>query len=41
MSSHRGLDQSDERGVACAYPLSDDGCDSYALNVNVDVVDKI
>ena len=37
-SSHRGLNPSDERGVAHKYPLSDVGCDSDALNVNIDVV---
>ena len=29
-SSHRGLNPSDERGVARKYPLSDVGCDSSA-----------
>ena len=40
-SSHRGLNPSDERGVARKYPLSDVGCDSDALNVNIDVVGEI
>ena len=40
-SSHRGLNPSDERGVARKYPLSDVGCDSNALNVNIDVVGEI
>ena len=37
-SSHRGLNPSDERGVARKYPLNDVGYDSDALNVNIDVV---
>ena len=40
-SIHRGLNPSDERGVARKYPLSDVGCDSDALNVNIDVVGEI
>ena len=40
-SSHRGLNPSYERGVARKYPLSAVGCDSDALNVNIDVVGKI
>ena len=36
--SHRGLNPSDERGATHKYPLSDVGCDSDALNVNVNVV---
>ena len=40
-SSHRGLEPSDERGMARMYPLSDFGCDSDALNVNVNVVGEI
>ena len=32
---------SDERGVTRKYPLSDVGCDSDALNVNIDVVGEI
>ena len=40
-SSHRGLNPSDERGVARKYPLSDVGCDSDAPNVNIDVVGEI
>ena len=40
-SSHRGLNPSDERGVARKYPLNDVGCDSDALNVNIDVVGEI
>ena len=41
VSSHRGLNPSDERGVARKYPLSDVGCDSDTLNVNIDVVGEI
>ena len=40
-SIHRGLNPSDDRGVARKYPLSDVGCDSDALNVNIDLVGKI
>ena len=40
-SSHRGLNPSNDRGVARKYPLSSVGCDSDALNVNIDVVGKI
>ena len=40
-SIHRGLNPSDERGVARKYPLSDVGCDSDALHANVDVVGEI
>ena len=40
-SSHRGLNTSDERGVARKYPLSDVGFDSDTLNVNIDVVGEI
>ena len=40
-SSRRALDTPDERGVACMYPLSEVGCSSDALNVNVDVVREI
>ena len=32
---------SDERGEARTYPLSDVGCDSDALTVNIDVVGEI
>ena len=35
------MDPSDERGVARKYPLSDVGCDSDALNVNVNNVGQI
>ena len=38
---HQGLNPSDERGVARKYSLSDVGCDSDALNVNIDVVGEI
>ena len=38
---HQGLNPSDERGVAHKYPLSDVGCDSDALNVNIDVGGEI
>ena len=37
-SNHRGLNPSDERGVARKYPLNDVGYDSDALNVNIAVV---
>ena len=40
-SSHQCLDLSDERGVARKYPLSNVGCDSDALNVNIDVGGEI
>ena len=40
-SSHRELNPSDEREVARKYPLCDVGCDSDALNVNIDVVGEI
>ena len=40
-SSHRGLNPSDERGVARKYPLIDVGCDSDALNVNIDIVGEV
>ena len=40
-SSNRGFNPSDERVVAHKYLLSDVGCDSDALNVNIDVVDTI
>ena len=39
--SHRGLNPSDKRGATHKYPLSDVGCDSDALNVNIDVVGQI
>ena len=41
LSKCRGLNPSDERGVARKYSLSDVGCDSDALNVNIDVVGEI
>ena len=37
-SSHRGLNPSDERGVARKNPLSDIGCE---LNVNINVAGEI
>ena len=40
-SSHRGLNPSDDSGVARKYSLSDVGCDSDALYVNIDVVGEI
>ena len=39
--SYRGLEPSDEHGVARLYLLCDVGCDRDALNVNVDVVGEI
>ena len=39
--NHRGLDPSDEHGVARVYLLSDVVCDSDALNVNIDVFGEI
>ena len=40
-SSHRGLNKSDERGVARKYLLGDVNYDSDALNVNIDVVGEL
>ena len=40
-SSHRGLNPSNDRGVARKYPLSDVGRDSDALNVSIVVVGEI
>ena len=36
VSSHRGLNPSDERGISRKYPLSDVGCNSDALNANIE-----
>ena len=41
MSSHRGLDLSDERKVSHMYLLSDVGCYSDAQNAKYDIVGEI